>query len=122
MSTKVQRVPLNYPSLAEKTRENVENIKNPVHGGHLADDVCSTQHNPVTGAEWAESASERTPDNQTLGAPDVVGAVESHIDDPAHLHLCESCDEVLAEVFEACHDGNAYDGLCSACVDELESD
>ena len=80
MSTKVQAVPLNYPSQSGKGAESPVFITKRVHGGHLANDSRSTQHIPVNGAEWGESAPTNPESFQALGNPRAVGAVESHID------------------------------------------
>ena len=76
---KVQAVPLNYPSVFAEGAETPATITKRVHGGHLADDSRSTQHIPVIGAEWAESARIYAQNIRQLGALRVVGAVESHI-------------------------------------------
>ena len=77
--TKVQAVPLNYPSVFGKGAQTPATTTKCVHGGHLANDSRYTQYIPVNGAEWAESAPNRVPDTETLGARRAVGAVESHI-------------------------------------------
>ena len=79
MMHRMQAVPLNYPSQSDKGAETPVLITKRGDGGHLADDSRHTQHNPVNGAEWGESARNRVPDTETLGAPRAVGAVESHI-------------------------------------------
>ena len=75
----MQAVPLNYPSVFGKGAQTQATVTKRVHGGHLADDSRYTQHIPVNGAEWGESARIYARNIRQLGALRVVGAVESHI-------------------------------------------
>ena len=83
MSYRMQAVPLNYPSQSGKGAETQATTTKCVHGGHLADDSRSTQHNPVIGAEWAESGLQALPGDRLfyiqLGGSDAASAIESHI-------------------------------------------
>ena len=79
MMHRMQAVPLNYPLQSGKGAETPVFITKRVHGGHVADDACSTQHIPVNGVEWAESRLRALECYVTLGSPRAVGAVESHI-------------------------------------------
>ena len=75
----MQAVPLNYPSVFGKGAQTQATVTKRVHGGHLASDVCPTQHIRINGVEWGESAPDRSPEYQALGTQPVAGAVESHI-------------------------------------------
>ena len=84
MMHRVQAVPLNYPSQPGIGAETQATARSCVQVIHLANDSRSTQHIPVTGAEWGESGPRAMPGDRLfyvqLGGSDAVSAVELSID------------------------------------------